>query len=128
EECRTGSARWCVAAVQRVAVLADAAGGDPGVFERAPGLPVGQGFSLGAFGAAALGGGELPGEQYGFGAAAGEPFALAAGEGVQEVLDERVQHRRLVPLAGGAGERLPAYGQGGGHGGEDPVAAVEQVG
>src|SRR5690606_12276114 len=78
----------------------------------------------GALGAAGLGGGEVPGEQYGLGAAAGEPFALRAGEGVEEVLDEVVQDGRLVALAGGAGECFAAYGQGRRDVGQDAVAPL----
>lgn len=117
----------CVAAVE-VAVLADAAGGEAGVFECAAGFTAGEGFALGPFGAAVVGGGELPGQEYGFGAASGEAFALVAGEGVEEVLYEWVEDRRLVALAGGAGECLPAYGQGCGHRGQDAVAAVVEAG
>ena len=45
--------------MEGVAVFADAAGGEACVFERAAGLSVGEGFALGAFGAAVVGRGEL---------------------------------------------------------------------
>jgi hypothetical protein len=70
----------------------------------------------------------LTGEQYCFGAAAGEAFALAAGEGVEEILYERVEYGWLVGLARGAGEGLAAYGECCRHGGQDSVASVTQCG
>lgn len=45
--------------MEGVAVLADAAGCEARVFECAAGFAVGEGFALGAFGAAVVGGGEL---------------------------------------------------------------------
>ena len=95
-EGRAGAAGRGVAAVQGVAVLADVAGGEFGVLEGAAGFAVGHGFAGGAFAAGGLGGGEMAGDQDRFGAAAGEAFPLGAGEGVQEVLDERVQGGGLV--------------------------------
>ncbi|BCK70745.1 hypothetical protein Srufu_046980 [Streptomyces libani subsp. rufus] len=91
EEGVAGAAGRGVAAVLGVAVLADVACGEFGVFEGAAGFAVGEGFAGGAFAAVALDGGEVSGEQDGFGAASGETFALCGGEGVEEVLDEGVQ-------------------------------------
>lgn len=114
--------------MERVAVFADVAGGDLGVFEGAAGFVRGEGFAGGAAAAGAFGGGEVAGEQDRLGAAAGEAFPLAAGEGVEEVLDEGVERGWLVGLAGGAGEGFAAYGEGCGDGGEDAVAAEAQDG
>lgn len=114
--------------MQRVAVLADATGGDLGLFEGATGLVGREGFAGGAPAAGVLHGGEVAGDQDGFRAAAREAFPLAAGEGVEEVLDEVVQGGRLVGLARGAGEGFAAYGEGGGDGREDAVAAEAQDG
>jgi hypothetical protein len=51
---------------------------------------------------------------------------LAAGEGVEVVLDEGVQDGGLFAFARGAGEGFAADGECGGDGGEDAVAAVAQ--
>lgn len=114
--------------MEGVAVLADAPGGDLRVLEGAAGLAGREGLAGGASGAGGLDGGQVAGEQYRFRTSPGETFALAAGEGVQEVLDEGVEGGRLVGLAGGAGEGLAAYGQRGGDGGQDAVPAEAQDG
>lgn len=129
EHRRTGAAGGCVAAVEGVAVLADVAGGDSGVFEGAAGLAVGEGLAGGSFGAVAFYGGEVAGEQDRFGAASGEAFALAAGEGGEEVVDQRVECGWLVGLARGGGEGVGAAdGECGGDCGEDAVSAVAEFG
>lgn len=127
-ECGAGAAGWGEAAVEGVAVLADAAGGEFGVFEGFAGFAVGHGFAGGAFAAGGVGGGDVAGDEDGFGAASGVAVALAAGEGVEEVLDEGVQGGGLVAAGGGAGEGGAADGEGGGDGGEDAVAAVAEGG
>ncbi len=116
------------AAVEGVAVLAYAAGGEFGVFEGFAGFAVGHGSAGGAFAAGGVGGGEVPGDEDGFGAAAGEAVALGAGEGVEEVLDEGVQGggwslRAAVPV-----RVAPRTEKGGGDGGQDAVAAVPEGG
>jgi hypothetical protein len=128
EHGRTGAAGRGVVAVQGVTVLADVACGDFGVFQGAAGFAVGEGFAGGPFGAGGLGGCEVTGEQDRFGAASGEAFSLAAGEGGQEVLDEWVQCGGLVGFARGGGEGAgAAYREGGGDGGQDAVAAVTEL-
>ncbi len=111
-----------------VAVLADAACGDLGVFEGAAcfaGCELSCGRVLERLSSVAV---RCRERRDGFGAAAGEAFALVGGEGVEEVLDERVQGGRVVAACGGAGEGLAADGEGGADGGEYAVAAVAQGG
>ncbi|WP_260470888.1 hypothetical protein [Streptomyces sp. RP5T] len=54
--------------------------------------------------------------------------APVAAEGVEEVLDERVQRRGLVAAGGGGGEGGAAYGESGGDRGQYAVAAVAEDG
>lgn len=127
EHRRTGSAGWCVAAVEGVAVLADAACGQFRLFERASRFALGEGFRWARLERCASAAVRWR-EQDRLGAAAGEPFALSAGEGVEEILDERVEDGRLVRLACGAREGLAAYGECRRDGGQDSVPAVTQCG
>lgn len=127
-EVGAGAARGGEAAVEGVAVLADVAGGEFGLFECFAGFAVGHGAAGGASAAGGVGVGDVAGDEECFGAAAGEAVASGAGEGVEEVLDEGVQGRGLVTAGGGAGEGGAADGEGGGDGGQYAVAAVAQGG
>jgi len=102
-------------------------GGEFGAFEGAAGFTLGEWFAAGSFGACGVGCLEVPGEQDGFGAAAGEAFASTGGEGVQEVLDQGVVGGWLVGFSAGAGERGAVDGECGGDGGQDAVAAMAEA-